>query len=38
MPNYGRYLLVKFSLREDLEEVASGVFEDFRFDDEFAID
>ena len=38
MPKYGRYLLVELSLRETLEEVASGVFEDSGLNDEDAGD
>ena len=38
MPKYGRYFLVKFPLRETLEEVASGVFEYARLNDEHAIE
>ena len=38
MPKNGRYLLVEFSLRETLEEVATGVFEDTWFYDEHAGD
>ena len=38
MPKDGRYFLVKLSLREALEEVAAGVFEDTRLNDEHAGD
>ena len=38
MPKYGRNLLVKLSLRETLEEVASRVFEDAGLNDEDAGD
>ena len=38
MPNYGRYFLVKLSLREALEEIASGVFEYAWLNDEHAGD
>ena len=38
MPKDGRYLLIEFSLREALEEIASGVFEDARLNDEHARD
>ena len=38
MPKDGRYFLVEFPLRETLEEVASGVFEDARLNDEDAGD
>ena len=34
----GRYLLVEFPLRKTLEEVATGVFEDARLNDEHAGD
>ena len=34
MPKDGRYFLIKLSLREALEEVASGVFEDAWLNDE----
>ena len=38
MPKDGRYFLVEFSLREALEEVAPGVFEDARLNNEHAGD
>ena len=38
MPKDGCYLLIEFSLRETLEEVASGVFEDTGLNDEHAGD
>ena len=38
MPKDGRYFLVKLSLREALEEVASGVFEYARLNNENAGD
>ena len=38
MPKDGRYFLVEFPLRETLEEVASGVFEYARLNDEHAGD
>ena len=38
MPKDGRYFLVKFSLREALEEVATRVFEDTGLNDEHAGD
>ena len=38
MPKDGCYLLIKLSLREALEEVASGVFEDTGINDEQARD
>ena len=38
MPKDGRYFLVKLSLRETLEEVASGVFEYTGLNDEHAGD
>ena len=37
MPKYGSYLFIEFSLREALEEIASGVFEDAWLNDEHAI-
>ena len=38
MSKDGRYFLVKLSLRETLEEIASGVFEDAGLNDEHAGD
>ena len=38
MPKYGLYFLIKLSLREALEEVASGVFEYTGLNDEHAVD
>ena len=38
MPKNGCYLLVKLPLRETLKEVASGVFEYARLNDEHAGD
>ena len=38
MPKDGRYFLVKLPLREALEEVASGVFEDTGLNNEHARD
>ena len=38
MPKEGRYFLIKLSLREALEEIASGVFEDTGLNDEHAGD
>ena len=38
MPKNGRYLLVEFSLRETLEEIAAGVFEYAGLNDEHARD
>ena len=38
MPKYGRNFLVKLSLRETLEEVATGVFEYTGLNDEHAGD
>ena len=38
MPKDGRYFLIELSLREALEEVASGVFEYARLNDEHAGD
>ena len=38
MPKNGRYSLVKFPLREALEEIASGVFEYAGLNDEDAGD
>ena len=38
MPKDGRYFLVKLSLRETLEEVATGVFEYTGLNDEHAGD
>ena len=38
MPKDGCYLLIKLSLREALEEVASGVFEYARLNNEHAGD
>ena len=38
MPRYRRYLLVKLSLRKTLEEIATGVFEYARLNDEHAVD
>ena len=38
MPKDGRYFLVEFPLRETLEEVAAGVFEYARLNDEHAGD
>ena len=38
MPKDGRYFLVKFSLREALEEITAGVFEDARLNNEHAGD
>ena len=37
MPKYGRYLIIEFPLREALEEIAAGVFEYARLNDEYAI-
>ena len=36
MPKDGRYFIIEFSLREALEEVATGVFEYARLNDEHA--
>lgn len=36
MPQYGRNFFVKLFLIEALEEIASGVFKDSRFKDEYA--
>ena len=38
VPKDRRYLRIEFSLRESLEEVASGVFEDSGLNDENARD
>ena len=38
MPKDGRYFLVKLPLREALEEIAAGVFEDTGLNDEHAGD
>ena len=38
MPKDGRYLLVEFPLRKALEEIATGVLEDVRLNDEHAGD
>ena len=38
MPKDGRYFLIKLPLREALEKVATGVFEDARLNDENAGD
>ena len=38
MPKDGLYFLVELSLREALEEVATGVFEDSRLNNEHAGD
>ena len=38
MPKDGRYLFIEFSLREALEEIATGVFEDTRLNNEDAGD
>ena len=38
VPKDGRYLIIKFSLREALEEIASGVFEYTWLNDEHAGD
>ena len=38
MPKDGRYFLIKFPLREALEEIAAGVFEDAGLNDERAGD
>ena len=38
MPKYGRHFIIEFPLREALEEIASGVFEDARLNDEHARD
>ena len=38
MPKDGRNLLVELSLREALEEIAAGVFEDTGLNDEHARD
>lgn len=37
MPKYGRNLFIKLSLREALEEIASGVFEYTWLNDEHAV-
>ena len=37
MPKYGRYFLVKFSLREAFEEVASRIFEHSWLNDEHTV-
>ena len=37
MPKYGRYFLVKFSLREALKEVASLVFKNAWLNDEHTV-
>ena len=38
MPKEGRYFLIELSLRETLEEIAAGVFEDTGLHDEHAVD
>ena len=38
MPKDGRYFLIELSLRETLEEIATGVFEYSRLNDEHAGD
>ena len=38
MPKDGRYFLIELSLREALEEITSGVFEDTGLNDEHAGD
>ena len=38
MPKYGRYFLVESPLREALEEITAGVFEDTGLNDEHAGD
>ena len=38
MPKYGRYFLVKFSLGEALEKIASRIFEDAWLNDEHTVD
>ena len=38
MPKDGRYFLIKFSLREALEEITAGVFEYAGLNDEDARD
>ena len=38
MPKYGRNLFIELSLREALEEIASGVFEYTWLNDEHAVD
>ena len=38
VPKDGRYLIIKFSLRETLEEIAPGVFKYARLNDEHAGD
>ena len=38
MPKDGRYFLIKFSLREALEEITAGVFEDTGLNNENAGD
>ena len=38
MPKDGRYFLIELSLRETLEEIATGVFEDTGLNNEHAGD